>query len=79
MTGWLTPTQRATLFAVLAGDIVQGPDEHGTVWAWRIDPPFEPRRVEHSIRRLQHRGLVDLVEARWKVTVAGRRALAGAS
>ena len=70
-----TPTQIALLRDVHAGDVVQGPDDFGIVWAWRINPPFKPRKVDFSMRCLRRRGLVDLVEMRWQLTMAGHRAI----
>jgi len=71
----LTYQQRALLHDVNAGDVVQGPDEYGYVWAWRIQPPFKPRKVDFSMQLLRRRGLVDLVEMKWCLTQAGRDAL----
>jgi hypothetical protein len=71
----LTPQQVALLRDVHAGDVVQGPDDYGYVWAWRINPPFTPRKVDFSMRRLQQRGYVDLVEMRWRLTKAGKTAI----
>ncbi len=71
----LTSQQRALLRDVHAGDVVQGPDEYGYIWSWRINPPFKPRKVSFSMLRLRERGFVELVEMKWRLTEAGRNAL----
>lgn len=73
----LTSTQVALLRDVHAEDVVQGPDEYGYVWAWRINPPFKPKKVEFSMRRLQNRGFVHLHGTKWSLTDAGLLAIGG--
>lgn len=70
-----TPSRLALLAAVLAGDVVEGPDEHGTVWTWLIDPPYKPRKVQAKVRELEAAGWVELVEMVWLVTPAGMAVL----
>lgn len=74
-----TPSRLALLQAVNAGDVVEGPDEHGTVWTWLIDPPYVPRRVQARMQQLKAAGWVELIDMRWHLTTAGGAVLDGAS
>lgn len=68
---YATKTRVALLRDVLAGDVVEGPDEHGTIWTWLIDPPYAPRKVSSRIRELRAAGWVEQVGIEWYLTAAG--------
>jgi len=65
----LTPQQVALLWDVYSGDVVQAGDDHGWIWAWRVQPLFKPRKVDHSMRRLTQRELT--AHQNWRLTPAG--------
>jgi hypothetical protein len=74
-----TKTRLALLRAVLAENVVDGPDEHGQIHAWEIDPPYAPRKVNSRINELKAAGWVAEHRNTYRLTPAGRRVLDGAA
>lgn len=71
-----TKTRRALLLAVDAGDVVDGPDEYGTIHTWLIDPPYAPRKVNNRVGDALYAGWVRQDGVTWVLTDAGRAVLA---
>lgn len=76
---YLTPTRRAFLLAVHAGNVVDGPDDDGTIHAWEIDPPYKPRKVNALVNSAMAAGWVAEYGHTYRLTPAGEALIGGPS